>query len=841
MRKNTLILFFICFCSTLFAQTQLSNIAYQNETVRFTVISDGTMRLEYSPNGQFVDKQSFIAVNRIYPVVNYKLRKGAWIELSTSKMKLRYKKHSGAFTAENLQIVSMKGLEPSFVWKPGMTQKENLKGTTRTLDGWNGNKCWGKEAELEDGLLAKDGWTCLDDSKNFLFDGEKDNWNWVKERKCAEGYQDWYFMAYGHDYKAALKDYALFAGAAPLPPRYAFGYWWSRYWMYSDHELRQLCDNFKKYGIPLDVLVIDMDWHYTDKGRGSWTGWTWNKELFPDYRKLLKDLKTDNGIRVTLNLHPAEGVKSYEEQYESVAKDNDTDSSTKQDIPWISSDKKFIKSMFKNVLMPMNKAGVDFWWLDWQQEPFDKEVKNLSNTWWLNYVFFSQMERERQTRPLIYHRWGGLGNHRYQVGFSGDTFISWESLDFQPYFNSTASNVLYGYWSHDIGGHQGADSINPELYVRWMQFGALSPVLRSHSTKIAGLKKEPWVFDHEVSDILRGVIRQRYSMVPYIYTMARKMYETGVSLCRPMYYDYPEQEEAYDFRNQYMFGDNMMIAPITTPMKDGYSEVKIWLPEGQWYEYPSGRLLQGDQIVTRNFKLDEYPIYMKSGAIIPMYNDKVMNLNRTDEAIILNIIPGETSSDFILYEDNGDDKNYRTEFATTAIHSEKVDSTLTVTVAPRHGVYDGMPLNRSYQLKVLASSIPKKVKVNGVEQDFVYQSDEFALLIDIAQTDCNTKKVVSVEYSATDVSLDGLCGAAKRVAAAMENMKYRNSYIVFHPDFCKLGSIKESIRYNTSKINDLVSEFWENYNKLPLLLKEVQKLKEDDAKWFLHQIKFEQQ
>ena len=178
---------------------------------------------------------------------------------------------------------------------------------------------------------------------------------------------------------------------------------------------------------------------------------------------------------------------------------------------------------------------------------------------------------------------------------------------------------------------------------------------------------------------------------------------------------------------------------------------------------------------------------------------------------------------------------------TTAIHSEKVDSTLTVTVAPRHGVYDGMPLNRSYQLKVLASSIPKKVKVNGVEQDFVYQSDEFALLIDIAQTDCNTKKVVSVEYSATDVSLDGLCGAAKRVAAAMENMKYRNSYIVFHPDFCKLGSIKESIRYNTSKINDLVSEFWENYNKLPLLLKEVQKLKEDDAKWFLHQIKFEQQ
>ena len=315
--------------------------------------------------------------------------------------------------------------------------------------------------------------------------------------------------------------------------------------------------------------------------------------MFPDYRKLLKDLKADNGLRVTLNLHPAEGVRSYEEQYEAVARDNGVDPATKQEIPWISSKKSFIKSMFKNVLMPMNNAGIDFWWLDWQQEPFDKEVKNLSNTWWLNYIFFSQMERERQTRPLIYHRWGGLGNHRYQVGFSGDTFISWASLDYQTYFNSTASNVLYGYWSHDIGGHQGVDHIDPELYVRWMQFGAFSPILRSHSTKIAGLTKEPWVFSNEVSDILRGIIRQRYNMVPYIYTMAREAYETGLSLCRPMYYDYPETQEAYDYRNQYMFGNDVMVAPATSPMKDGYTEVKVWLPEGQWYEFASGKTLQG--------------------------------------------------------------------------------------------------------------------------------------------------------------------------------------------------------------------------------------------------------
>ena len=239
--KNFYLFFLITFFSiSLGAQEKSNNVAYEDTNVRFTVISDGTIRMEYAPDGKFINQHSFLAVERNYPAVKFKLKKGAWIELSTSKMKLRYKKNSGAFTAENLQISSMKGLTPAFVWKPGMKQQYNLKGTTRTLDGWDGDKCWGHKADLEDGLLAKDGWTCLDDSNNFLFDGDADNWNWVKTREHVEGAQDWYFMAYGHDYKAALKDYTLFAGRMPLPPRYAFGYWWSRYWMYSDHELREL-------------------------------------------------------------------------------------------------------------------------------------------------------------------------------------------------------------------------------------------------------------------------------------------------------------------------------------------------------------------------------------------------------------------------------------------------------------------------------------------------------------------------------------------------------------------------------------------------------------------------
>ena len=595
------------------AQDMHQNIAYADNNVRFTVISDGTLRLEYAPDGKFVDNKSFVAVNRLYPDVDYKLKsKGAWIEITTSKMRMRYKKDSGQFTGNNLVIEAVKGAFP-FTWKPGVQQKGNLKGTYRTLDGMDGEtqtQTWvadtkkGEQLKLEDGLLATDGWSFIVDSQGLLFDNDPD-WEWAKERP-ANGGQDWYFMAYGHDYKQALKDYTLFAGKMPLPPRYAFGYWWSRYWLYSDKEFRNLIDNFNTYQIPLDVLVVDMDWHYTEKGKGGWTGWTWNRDLFPNPQGFLKYLK-QNDLKITLNLHPADGVAAYEENYTEMAKDMGVDPETKKTISWVNSDKKFIRSMFKNILGPMEKDGVDFWWLDWQQGMFDPKMKNLSNTWWINYAFFSDMEKRRETRPMLYHRWGGLGNHRYQVGFSGDAVISWKSLDFQPYFNSTASNVLYGYWSHDLGGHIGSQ-IDPEMYTRWLQFGALGPIMRTHSQKGAKLNKEPWVFNKEYCDIIRETIRQRYVMAPYIYTMARKGYDDGISLCRPMYYDYPENKEAYEFRNEYMFGDDVLVMPVTAPVENGYAQVRVWLPEGEWYEWHTGALLKGNQIVERSFAVDEYPI-----------------------------------------------------------------------------------------------------------------------------------------------------------------------------------------------------------------------------------------
>lgn len=844
MRK-LLLLLGLCAMQTPQAQDLHKNVAYADNHVRFTVISDGAVRMEYAPDGQFVDTKSFVAVQRAYPAADYRVKRGAWIEIATPKMVLRYRKNSGPFTASNLSVRSPKGAAVPFVWKPGMQQKGNLKGTYRTLDGYDGDTYVYDERRpkmpIEDGLLATDGWTLIDDSDNFLFDGDKE-WEWV-EKRPDDGAQDWYFLAYGHDYKAALRDFTLFAGKMPLPPRYAFGYWWSRYWAYSDKELRTLVKNFRAYDIPLDVLVIDMDWHYTDGDRGGWTGWSWNRTLFPDPAKFLRWLDGE-GIRSTFNLHPADGVRCGEDSYADVARDMGIDPALKQTVPWVSSDKKFIRSIFRRILTPMERDGVDFWWLDWQQQPTDPAVEGLSNTWWLNYVFFSDMEKNRDVRPMLYHRWGGLGNHRYQIGFSGDASITWASLDFQPYFNSTASNVLYGYWSHDIGGHHMADRIDPELYIRWMQFGALSPVMRTHSAKSAGLKKEVWNFAPEHADILRNTIRRRYALAPYIYTMARKAYDEGISLCRPMYYEWPEASEAYAFRNQYLFGDDILVAPVTALGKEGYATVQVWLPEGKWYEWQTRTMLDGGRTVERTFALDEYPVYVRAGAILPMYGDTVKNLNANDEEILLTLFPGG-SGEFSLYEDNGDDKRYAAEFARTHLKSVRDGNLLTVTVGKRTGDYRGMPAERKFSVKVLASAAPVSVTVDGAKADWTYLGEEFALVIEIPRTDCAAEKVVRIRYEDAEVDFNGVPAVARRMARAMEEFKYHAARkpweqswrYTYTDEFGPMGSIAEAVEYAPERIPQLIGEFRKAYDDLPGVLRR-QGLSQEESEWFLNQIAY---
>ncbi len=815
------------------------------DDARFTVLTPRLVRMEWAPGKGFDDHASFVVVNRKLSVPDFKQKQeNGWLTITTSELELAYKIGSGEFTSENLKIRYLKS--DSVNWVPGKKQKYNLGGTLRTLDGADGDfsRFTNRKLQLEDGLLSRDGWFFLSDSSSLRLDNSEWPWVFKKDRKG----QDWYFMGYGNDYKSALFDFSLIAGKVPMIPRYAFGYWWSRYWSYSDNELRTLVGYMKRMQIPLDVLVVDMDWH-----RQGWTGWSWNKSLFPDPAAFL-DWTNKSNLKTTLNLHPADGVGGHEDDYIPFTTAMGLDTAGRKTAPFLVSDKKYMTSLFNTILRPMENKGVDFWWLDWQQWPNDKKITNLSNTWWLNYVFYTEMQKNRDTRPMLYHRWGGLGNHRYQVGFSGDTFISWNSLEYQPYFTNTASNVLYSYWSHDIGGHQfrgGERTMDPELYTRWVQYGVFSPILRTHSTKNGDIKKELWNYSQTYLNAQVDAIRLRYSLVPYIYTMSRNTYTNAIALCRPMYYDYPANNEAYSFSRQYMFGDNMLISPVGSASEEGYSKVKVWLPAGNdWYEWHTGTMLKGGRVYERAFSIDEYPVYVKAGSVIPMYNDKVDNLDKNPENIVLGIYPGGSGS-FDLYEDNGNDKAYDKEHAITSITSKVNGNETVINIAGAKGTYKDMPSKRQYHLKLYGSEIPQKVVVNGKDlplsqntssENWSYNGKDLSLNIFLPMASNKKTMQVTVVYNRQqDLNLhNGLVEKFKRLSEITSEIKSLDNGI-YLPEV--LGVTEETNRmleYSPAKFNDLIRRFNENYPKLPDVIKGIKSISAENQNRLIKKLQYNQ-
>lgn len=859
-----------CWLYILFLCYSISSVAQNNPSahqasikklkdVRFTILTPRVIRMEWDSTNTFTDNRSFTIVNRNLPTPKYTAKqKNGWFIIQTDELELKYRLNSGKFSASNLSVRYRKDNSRAFTWIPGMAQKENLKGTARTLDRFDGDTdSKGKKMKLEEGILSKDGWFLLDDSNSFLFDNS--DWPWVTQRSSTPQ-QDWYFMGYGLNYKSALSDYTKIAGKVPLPPRYAFGYWWSRYWSYSDNELRDLVKNFEKFNVPLDVLVIDMDWHTTDSvgtkpdefgQRKWWTGWTWNKSLFSYPEKFLQWTKTRK-LKTTLNLHPASGIAPWEERYGEFARKMNFDTTSRKNIPFLGSDKQFMTNLFDVVLSPLEKQGVDFWWLDWQQWLEDKKVKGLQNTWWLNYTFFTQMEKNRDTRPLLYHRWGGLGNHRYQIGFSGDAYISWKSLEYQPYFTNTASNVLYGYWSHDIGGHTFGGvkkDFDPELYTRWMQYGALSPIFRTHSAKNATLNKEIWNFRGDFFTAQHDAIRLRYTLAPYIYTMARKTYDTGISLCRPMYYDYPEKDDAYRFDRQYMFGDDILVAPIGTPTTNGFSKIKVWLPEGNdWYEWHTGTILAGGKVIERDFAIDEYPIFVKAGAIIPMYGNEVMNLEENPDRLKLGIFPGGVSSGQ-LYEDQGNDKDYAGNCAYTGFKTRRLsDHLLEIILEPVKGTYPGMKNKKDYLITLFGSAMPESVTVNGETVNWQrtdrgnswdYNGDELSANINIAEVEVDRKLTVLVDFGRNkDVEINnGLRGKFKRLNSATTDLKYKVSTLVLPKTVGIAVETNRKLEYDPKNFFDIITQFNINYSGIPESIKALN-LNKDIENWYLRYLGF---
>jgi hypothetical protein len=708
---------------------------------RFSVLGPRLIRLEYDPDGDFEDRPSQTVWYRDQPVPAFDVtRTTDRLEIETEHLNLRYERGDG-FTSDSLSITLTEFEEN---WRYG-DDGENLGGTTRTLDGVDG------QTDLRDGLLARDGWTVLDDTDSLVFEAD----GWVTPREASEDYEDLYFFGFGHDYLSALRAYTDIAGDVPMIPRWALGNWWSRYWEYSQKELKALMARFRDEGLPLSVCVIDMDWHVVENPHhNGWTGWTWDEELFPDPEGFV-DWIHDQGLKTTLNIHPAEGVHPHETQYRALAEHMGIDPETGLPVEFDASAPEFLRGYFEHVIGTLEDDGVDFWWIDWQQWRESPEMEGLDPLWALNHLHALDRTRDGR-RPFVLSRWANVGNHRYQIGFSGDTIISWDSLAFQPYLTGAASNVQFGWWSHDIGGHVGGTgdpSDFGELYARWTQFGALSPINRIHTTKMSYVDKRPWKFGSEVADALEDALVRRHELVPYVYTMAWRNHDRGVPLIQPLYYHHPEKDMAYNRPNQYYFGSELIAAPHTRERDDDthLSRNPVWLPKGEWYDFESGKRY-GEGFHARYGDLDDVPLYAKAGAIVPLDGDPAFGDLDNPETLRVLAFPGADNT-FDLYEDDGTSREYREgQYATTELGQSWEGDQLFFEIGETQSQRDYVPTDRTYEIGFRGVRKDVEVAVDGInEYTHSYDDETATMTVTVEGIDPSDSVTVSIDGDGTDL------------------------------------------------------------------------------------------
>ncbi len=399
---------------------------------RFTVITPTLVRLEFSQDGQFINRRSYFAWRRDVTPPQYKVQRAAGtLTITTSRLKLTWHPNEEGFNARNLSIQFRSNDGTWSTWRPGDKQTGNLGGTLESLDGCNGRQ------PLPDGVVSRDGWYLLQDHTFLVSNGKHP---WVRPRPKTET-ADWYFFGYGRsDYHAALKDLTTVSGRIPIPPSYMLGAWRSRYVSYTGDEFKQIVLEYDAHKFPLDVLVMDMGWHTTP----HWGSLDWNKKLVPHPTELLAWLH-QRGIRVTSTVHPDEeasapGISQYDEFCRAIG----IDPAKQKTIPFEDLNEKFMHNYYKLLLNPLEAQGVDFWWLD----------GGIHMAWDNALNFWNIGRPSTGHRGASFSRWGGWGNQRYPVLFSGDASSLWRVLRFEVPFTSTGGNVGADYWSNDGAGFE---------------------------------------------------------------------------------------------------------------------------------------------------------------------------------------------------------------------------------------------------------------------------------------------------------------------------------------------------------------------------------------------------
>ena len=454
-------------------------------------------------------------------------------------------------------------------------------------------------------------------------------------------------------------------------------------------------------------------------------------------------------ISVVLNEHPHDGIRAHEDMYPEFMKAMGVDTTGRKEILFDAGSKKYMDNFMKYAHQESDNMGAAFWWLDWQQDYVYPTVRGIGNSLkhlpWLNYIYYNYSKHDN-LRGAGYSRWGGWGDHRHPIQFSGDAVGNWDMLKFEVQLTSTSGNAGCFFWAHDIGGFYGG--ADPELYTRWTQFGLLNSSLRIHSVYDEKLDRRPWLWGEQAEIAMRKIYHLRSQIMPYVYSSVWECHKDMLPLNRSMYIEYPDADEAYRNPQQFLFGDLLLGAPITTAGEgdDKVASQQVWLPEGDtWYNLFTGKANEGGQKITESCDINSFPLYIKGGYPFPMQPYTPRMASAELKELIVRCYPGAegATNSYTLYEDDGLTLDYeKGAFATTQLEYKKANGVTEITIYPTEGTYNGQVAKRAYtfELPEIAGNI--QPTVNGKKVKAVKNADINGYTVSVKANDIKKKTIL---------------------------------------------------------------------------------------------------
>lgn len=467
---------------------------------------------------------------------------------------------------------------------------------------------------------------------------------------------------------------ALLTGRPPMPPEWTLGFLNSQ-WGSTEQEWRELTATYESKGIPVSGYIFDFDWKAW--GEDDYGEWRWNStsgpgntdpDKFPNGAsgKFAADM-LEHGIHLAGILKPrillktADGQPTQAAQYatgHNLWYPNEmrgNDYFTRRPAANLDFSNPETRKWFWEHLIPAFRAGMAGWWND----EADRDGQNLFNNFQFLNMARALYEGQRSVsneRAWSINRNYYLGSDRYGYAeWSGDIGTGFQSMAYQRRRMIATLNLGESSWSMDTGGFSGHPS--PENYARWMEFGAFVPIFRVHGGH--NEKRQPWAYGPIAESAAKRVMRLRYDLMPYLYSNARGAYETGIGVARPMFWEFPDDEQCSEETGEWMFGDALLVSPI---VELGKAIHKVYLPAGFWYEYTTGERLPGGRQIARPTVADTWqdiPIYVREGSIVATQPAKAGNELSPRTPLTLDVFPSRLrAARFLVYDDDGHTYDY---------------------------------------------------------------------------------------------------------------------------------------------------------------------------------------